>query len=39
MIVNPGKIQAIIIDKRKQGNTNETFKTAPPEIKVASKNR
>ena len=35
-IVNPGKIQAIIIDQRKQDDTNETFKTGSGEIKVAS---
>ena len=36
MIVNPGKFQAIIIDKRKQDHTNEIFKIASKEITVAS---
>ena len=36
MIVNPGKFQAIIIDKRKQDHTNEIFKIGSKEIKVAS---
>ena len=36
MFVNPGKFQAIIIDKRKQDHTNEVFKIGSKEIKVAS---
>ena len=36
MIVNPGKFQTIIIDKRKQDHTNEIFKIGSKEIKVAS---
>ena len=36
MIVNPGKFQAIIIDKRKQDHTNEIFKIGSKEIKVPS---
>ena len=36
MSVNPGKFQAIIIDKRKQDHTNEVFKIGSKEIKVAS---
>ena len=36
MIVNPGRFQAIIIDKRKQDHTNEIFKIGSKEIKVAS---
>ena len=36
IIVNPGKFQAIIIDKRKQDHTNEIFKIGSKEIKVAS---
>ena len=36
MIVNPGKFQAIIIEKRKQHYTNEIFKIGSTEIKVAS---
>ena len=35
VIVNPGKFQAIIIDKRKQDHTNEIFKIGSKEIKVA----
>ena len=35
MIVNPGKFQAIIIDKRIQDHTNEIFKIGSKEIKVA----
>ena len=36
MIVNPGKFQTIIIDKRKQDHTNEIFKIGSKEIKVTS---
>ena len=36
MFVNPGKFQAIIIDKRKQDHINEIFKIGSKEIKVAS---
>ena len=36
MIVNQGKFQAIIIDKRKQDHTYEIFKIGSKEIKVAS---
>ena len=36
MIINPGKLQAIIIDKRKQDHINEIFKIGSKEIKVAS---
>ena len=36
IIVNPRKVQAIIIDKRKQDHTNEIFKIGSKEIKVAS---
>ena len=36
MIVNLGKFQAIIIDKRKQDHTNEIFKIGSKEIKVTS---
>ena len=36
MIVNPGKLQPIIIDKRKQDHTNEIFKIGSKEIKVTS---
>ena len=36
MFVNPGKFQAIIIDKRKQDHTNEVFKIGSKETKVAS---
>ena len=35
--VNPGKLQAIFIDKRKQDHTNEIFKSGHKIIKVASK--
>ena len=34
--MNPGKFQAIIIDKRKQDHANEIFKIGLKEIKVAS---
>ena len=36
MNVNPGKFQAIIVDKRKQEHKYETFKIYSKEIKVAS---
>ena len=36
MSVNPGKIQAVIIDKRKQDHTNEIFKIGSKEIKLGS---
>ena len=36
MIINPGKLQAIVIDKRKQDHINEIFKIGSKEIKVAS---
>ena len=36
MIVNPGKFQTIVIDKRKQDHTNEIFKIGSKEIKVTS---
>ena len=36
MIVNLGKIQVIIIDKRKQDHQNKIFKIGSMEIKVAS---
>ena len=36
MIVNLGKIQVIIIDKRKQDHKNKIFKIGSMEIKVAS---
>ena len=36
MKTNPGKFQTIIIDKRKQNHTNETFKNGFKEIKAAS---
>ena len=36
MIVNLGKIQVIIIDKRKQYHKNKIFKIGSMEIKVAS---
>ena len=36
MIVNPGKFEAIIIDKRKQDHTNKIFKIVSKGIKVAS---
>ena len=36
MIINPGKFQPIIIDKRKQDHTNEIFKIGSKEIKVVS---
>ena len=36
MTVNPGRFQAIIIDKRKQDRTNEIFKIGSKEIKAAS---
>ena len=36
MIVNSGRFQAIIIDKKKQDHTNEIFKTGSKEIKIAS---
>ena len=36
MSVNTGKIQAIIIDKRKQDHSNEIFKIGTKEIKLAS---
>ena len=36
MIVNPGKLQTIIIDKRKQDHTNEIFKIDSKGIKIAS---
>ena len=36
MIVNPGKFQAIGIDKKKQDHTNEIFKLSSKEIKVTS---
>ena len=36
MSVNTGKIQAIIIDKRKQDHTNEIFKIGTKEVKLAS---
>ena len=35
MIVNPGKFQTIIIDKRKQDHTNEIFKIGSKEIRIA----
>ena len=34
MIVNPGKFQAIIIDKRKQDHVNEISKLAPRKLKL-----
>ena len=36
MIVNPGKFQVIITDKRKQDHANKIFKIGSKEIKVAS---
>ena len=36
MIVNPGKFQVIIIDKRKRVHTNEIFKIGSKEIKATS---
>ena len=36
MIVNPGKFQVIIIDKRKRVHTNEIFKIGSKEIKDTS---
>ena len=36
MIVNPGKFQAIITNKRKQDHTNEISKIGSKEIKVTS---
>ena len=36
MIVNPGKFQAIIINKTKKVHTNEIFKIGFKEIKVGS---
>ena len=34
MIVNPGKFQAIIIDKRKQDHVNKISKLAPRKLKL-----
>ena len=36
MIVNPGKFQATIIDKKKYDQTNEILKTGSKETEVAS---
>ena len=36
MMVNPGKFQAIIIDKNKKCHTNETLKIGDKIIKVSS---
>ena len=37
MIVNPGKLQAIIFDKRKENNTNRIINIDQKEIKAISK--